>query len=82
MVLKIRVVLKRTLKLFTAVILKRTNYWLGRCSTASAVWRGLTAGEVKAVAGLVAADVLAVRWWWLEEGQPVVAFHLVKTVFL
>ena len=56
-------VLKRTFKLFTAVALKRTDWRLGRCSTVAAVWRRLTVP----VAGMVAADDLAVRWWLLEE---------------
>ena len=30
------------------------------------------------MAGLVAADVLAVRRWWLEERRLVLAFQLVK----
>ena len=37
----------------------------------------MTAEEAEA--GLVAADVLAVRGLWLEERQLVVACHLVKT---
>ena len=73
---KIQVVRKRTLKLFTAVVLKRTNWSLVRCSTAAAVWRWLPAEKTEA--GLVAADVLVVRWW-LEERQLVLACQLVKT---
>ena len=38
---------------------------LGRCSTAAADWCWLTAEEAEA--GLLDADVLAVRWWWLKE---------------
>ena len=52
---KIWVVLKRTFKFLTAVVLKRTDCRLGSGSTATAVWRPLTAEEVEA--GLVAADV-------------------------
>ena len=62
---KIWVVLKRTFKWLTAVVLKRTDVLLGRCSTAAVVWRWLTAEEAEA--GPVDADVLAVRRWWLEE---------------
>ena len=51
---------KRTFKCFTAVVLKRTDQRLDRCSTAAAVWHWLTAEEAEADAGLVAADVLVV----------------------
>ena len=44
-----------------------------RCSTAAAVSRQLTAEEA-------AADVFAVRWWWLEERQLVLVCPQVKTV--
>ena len=71
---KIRVVLKRILKLFRAVVLRRTDWKLGRCSTMAAAWYWLIAE-----AGLVAADVLAVRWWWLEERWLVLACQLMKT---
>ena len=54
-------VLKRTLKLFTAVVLKMTDRRLGSCSTATAVWRWLIAEEAEA--RLVVANVLAVRRW-------------------
>ena len=56
------VVLKRTFKLFTAVILKRPIE--GKCtgSTAAAVWRLLIVEEAEA--GLVAADVLAGSGGW------------------
>ena len=33
-----------------------------------------------AEAGRLAADVLAVRWWWLEERQLVLVCRLVKTI--
>ena len=49
--------LKRTLKLFTAVVLKRTDWRLGRYCTVLAVWHRLTAEEAEA--GAVAADVPA-----------------------
>ena len=61
---KIRLVLKRTFKHFTAVVLKRTDCRHGSGSTMSAVLCQLSAEEAKA--GLVAADVHTVRWWWLE----------------
>ena len=50
-------VLIRTFKCLTAVVLKKTDFG-GKCngSTAAAVWHRLTAEE----AGLVAADVLAI----------------------
>ena len=46
----------------------------GSGSTAAAVWRRLTSveAEAEAEAGLVAADVLAVKQWWLEENRLVV----------
>ena len=44
-------------------------------STVAAVWRWLTAEETES--GLVAADVLAVRWW-LEERWFRVVCQLVK----
>ena len=72
-------VLKRTFKCFTAVVLFRTDQRLDRCSTAAAVWHWLTAEEAEADAGLVAADVLVVWWWWLEERRLVLVFWLVKT---
>ena len=53
---------------------------IGRCSTASAVWHWLTA--VEAQAGLVDADVLTVRRWWLEERRLVLVCQLVKTVLV
>ena len=31
---------------------------------------------------MVATNVLAVRWWWLEEGQLVLACRLVKTAMV
>ena len=49
---------------------------LGRCSIAAAVWHWLTAEEALAV--LVAADVIAVRQWWLKERWLVLACRLVK----
>ena len=49
------------------MVLKRIDWRLGRCSTAAAVWSWLSAEEAEAAAGLVAADVLAVRSWWLQE---------------
>ena len=52
-------VLKRTLKLFTTMVLKRTDWRLGRCSTAATVWHRLTVEEEEG--GLVAAAVLAMR---------------------
>ena len=55
---------------------KRTDWKCDRCSTGTAVWLRLTAEEAEA--GLVAADVLAVRWLWLEERRLVVACQLVK----
>ena len=67
--------LKRTLKLLTAVVLKRTNWRLGRCSSAAAIWCWLTVEEQ---GRLVAADVLAVRYWWLEERRLVLVCQLVK----
>ena len=70
-------VLKRTFKFFTAVVVKGNDCYYGNSSTAAAVWRQLTAEEAEA--GLVAADVLAVRQWWLEEKWLVLACHLVKT---
>ena len=69
--------LKRTLKWFTAVVLKRTDSRLCRCSSVTAVCRQLTVEEVDT--GLVVANVLAVRQWWLEERQLVLACQLVKT---
>ena len=62
---KIWVVLKRTFKSLIAVFLKRTDCRLGSGSTVTAVWRWLTSEEAEA--GLVDADVPAVRQWWLEE---------------
>ena len=53
------VVLKRTFKLFTAVVLKRTDWRHSSGSTAAAVLHQLTVKMAKA--GLVAAHVLAVR---------------------
>ena len=73
---KILVVLKRTFKLFTVLVLKRTNWRLDRFSTAAAVWRWLSAEETEAE--LVAADVLAVRRWCLEERWLVLDCRLVK----
>ena len=70
-------VLKRTFKLFTAVVLKRNGWRLGSGSTVAAVWHWLTGEEAEA--GLVAADVLTVRPWWLEERRLVLACQLVKT---
>ena len=67
-------VLKRPLKWLTAVVPRRTAGRLGRCSTAAAVWHWLTAKEAE----LMAVDVLAVRWWWLEEKQLVLVCQLVK----
>ena len=43
----------------------------------AAVWSRLTAEEAEA--GLLVADVLAVKGWWLEERQLVLACRLVKT---
>ena len=54
-------VLKRTFKLLTAVVLKITDCGHGTSSTVAAVWRQLTAEEAEG--RLVAADVLAVRQW-------------------
>ena len=56
-------VLKRTFKCLTGVVLKRLI--VGKCSgsTASAVWHQQTAEEAEA--GLIAADVLAACWWLL-----------------
>ena len=68
-------VLKRTFKLFTAVVLKRADWRHGSGSTAAAVWCQLTAEE--AGAGLLAADVLAVRRRWLEKRQLVLGCQLV-----
>ena len=67
---------KNDLEIVYCSVLKRTNWWLGRCSTSAAVWRRLTAEELKA--GLVAADVLAVRRWWLEERRLVFVGMLPK----
>ena len=57
-------VLKWTIKCFTAMVLKRTHYrqvqWLYCCCCLCQ----LTAGEAEV--GLAAAIVLA-AWWWLEE---------------
>ena len=50
--------LKRTFKLFTAVVLKRTDKRLGRCSTVAVALCRLTPEEAKD--GLMAADVVAV----------------------
>ena len=61
MFLKDSVVLKRTFKCFTAVVLKRTDWRHGSGSTAPAVWCRLTAEETEAV--LAEADVLAAQWW-------------------
>ena len=74
---KIRVVLKRTFKFFTAMVLKRTDCRLSNGSTTTAVSHQLTAEKTEA--GLVAADVLVVRRWWLEERWLVLACWLVKT---
>ena len=49
------------------MVLKRTDWRLGYSSTAATVWHWPTVEE--AVAVLVAANVLSVRWWWLEERQ-------------
>ena len=49
------------------------------CSTAAAVWCQLTAEEVEA--GLVAADVLAVRRWLLEDSVSFV-FMACLSIFL
>ena len=49
----------------------------GSGSTATAVWRQLTVEEAEA--GLVTADILAVRRWWLEERRQAVVFQMVKT---
>ena len=68
---------KKDLQIVTAVVLKRTNRRLGRCSTAAAIWNLLPAEETEA--GLVMTDVLAVRWWRMEERQLVLACQLVKT---
>ena len=57
---KIQMVLKRTFKSLTEMVLKRTNWRLSRCFTPAAVWHQLTAEEADAAAGLVTADVLAV----------------------
>ena len=73
---KIRVVLKRTLKLFTAVVLKMTDRRHGSGSIVAAVCRRLT--TEKAEAGLVAADVLAVMQCWLEKRRLVLVCQLVK----
>ena len=43
----------------------------------AAVWHQLTVEEAEA--GLVVADVLVVRQWWLERRMLVVACQLVKT---
>ena len=53
-------VLKRTSKLFTAMVRKWTDWRHGSGSTTDVVWHQLTVEEAEA--GLVAADVLAVRW--------------------
>ena len=45
-------------------------------STAAAVWCWLTAEEAEG--GLVAAYVLAVQWWWLQERRLVLACWQVK----
>ena len=34
------------------------------------------------MAGLVVIDVLAVRWWWLEERQLVLICQLVNTAVM
>ena len=44
----------------------------------AAVWHQLTAEEAED--GLLIADVLAVRRWWLEERQLVLVCPQVKTV--
>ena len=66
-----------TFKCFTAVVLKRTDWIVGKCSgsTAAAVWCELTDGEAEAA--LAPADVL-VAWWWLEDRLH--AGQVVKTV--
>ena len=54
-------VLKRIFKCLTAVVLKRTDWRLGRCSTAAAVFRcWLTLEEAEAAPGQVSDDVLVV----------------------
>ena len=71
-------VLKRTFKYFTVVVLKRTACRPGSGSTTAAFWCQLTVEEAEA--GLVASDVLAVRRrWWLEERRLVLVCQLVKT---
>ena len=56
---KIRVVLKRTFKCFTAVVLKRNNCRQVQ-STPATAWCLLTAEEAEA--GLAATYVLAALW--------------------
>ena len=67
--------LKRTFKLFPTVVLKKTDcrqmQWFYCCCCLG------TAEEAEA--GLVAADVLTVRRWWLEDRRLVLACWLVKT---
>ena len=57
------------------MVLKRNDYRLDSSSTATIVWCWLTAEEAEAALG--AAAVFAVRQWWLEERQLVVACQLV-----
>ena len=68
-------VLERTFKCLTAVILKRTDFrqvqWFYCCTCM------VSADCWDAEAGLAAAGVLA-AWWWLGERQHVVVFQVVK----
>ena len=71
-------VLKRTFERLTAVVLKRTNWRLGKCSTVVAVWRWLTAEEAEAE--LLAADVLVLSRWGFEKRWLVLVCPQVKMV--
>ena len=61
--------------MFAAVAMRKTDWRHGSGSTAAAVWCWLTAEEVED--GVVAADVLAVRW--LEERWLMLECQLVNT---
>ena len=67
-------ILKKTFKWFTAVILKGKNWRHGIGSTAVGVWHCLNVEEAKA--GLVVANL--VKQWWLEERRLLLVCQLVK----
>ena len=58
------------------MLLKRTEWRHGSVSTVATVWHRLTAEEAEV--GLMTADVLPVRRWWLKERQLVLVCQLLK----